>query len=235
MTSKTIKLSKRLQTIASFVESGSRVADIGTDHAYIPVWLVQQQVAAHAIAMDIGAGPLRRAQEHIESYGLSGRIETRLSDGLAGLNPGEADTIVIAGMGGALMLRIVAAGSHVRDQVRRWIFSPQSELEEFRRGIGALGLAISDETMLCEDGKFYHVIVAGDGPVDDLEDYRYRYGDCLIRRRHPVLLDYLKKEKQALGGILKQLDGQQTAAARMRRQEIETALRQAEEAYDAMQ
>ncbi len=211
------------------------MADIGTDHGYIPIFLVQQGVAEHAIAMDIGAGPLSRARDHIFRYGLSGRIETRLSDGLHKLLPGEADTVIIAGMGGDLMLRIMNEGSHVHKSVDRWILSPQSELEAFRRGLEDLGLAIREETMLCEDQKYYTVMVAEKGQMHFDETCRYRYGDDLIRKKHPVLLEYLQKEEQTLQKIASQLSGQQMDGARVRQQEVEEALRQVRETYNVMQ
>ncbi|MGL5434312.1 MAG: tRNA (adenine(22)-N(1))-methyltransferase [Lachnospiraceae bacterium] len=235
MIQKTINLSKRLCTIASFAEIGSRVADIGTDHAYIPIYLIQQGLADHAIAMDIGKGPLLRAREHIARYGLAEHIETRLSDGLQQLLPGEADTVIIAGMGGELMLRIITAGSHVKESVNRWILSPQSELEEFRRGLEALGLTIGAETMLCEEDKYYTVMLAEPGPMHYPDDWRYRYGDLLIREHDPVLAEYLIKEEQTLLKIKAQLSGQQSDGAYLRLQEVTEALRQVRETYDAMQ
>ena len=93
-----MKLSDRLEMIASFVEHGNRLADIGTDHGYVPIYLVQTGRVPSALAMDVRKGPLLRAEEHIREAGLSGRIQTRLSDGLKKLAPGEADTVVIAGM-----------------------------------------------------------------------------------------------------------------------------------------
>lgn len=232
---KTIKLSKRLQAVASFAETGCRIADIGTDHAYIPIDLIRRGIAAHAIAMDVGRGPLLRAREHIALYRLESRIETRLSDGLDKLQPGEADTVIIAGMGGELMLRIISGGSHVWYSVKRWILSPQSELEEFRRGLEAMGFAIRRETMLSEEGKYYTVMLVERGRMHYEDTYRYRYGDCLIREKHPVLLEFLAREEHTLNQIGRKLAGQQGAGANLRRQEVETALGQIKEIYHAMQ
>ena len=109
-----VKLSKRLERIASFVQPGSRVADIGTDHGYVPIWLVQKGVCPSALAMDVRKGPLERAEEHVEEVGLSGKIELRLSDGLAKLKAGEADTVGIAGMGGKYYIVIEAARGTMR-------------------------------------------------------------------------------------------------------------------------
>ena len=107
-----IQLSKRMSALASLVTEGSRLADIGTDHGYIPIALVQKGRIPSALAMDVGKGPLSRAREHIHSQGLDTYIETRLSDGLTELHEGEADTVLIAGMGGMLMKRILEGGGH---------------------------------------------------------------------------------------------------------------------------
>lgn len=124
-----MKLSKRLETIASFIPEGSKVADIGTDHGYIPIHLVQEGKATHAIAMDVRTGPLCRAQSHIAEAGLSDMIEVRLSDGLLKLEKDEADCVVIAGMGGELMIHILEEGRHLWDYIPNWVLSPQSELQ----------------------------------------------------------------------------------------------------------
>lgn len=230
-----MRLSKRLETVASFVLPGSRVADIGTDHGYVPIWLIERGIAGHVIAMDVRKGPLLRAQEHIAQHKLEESIETRLSDGLAQLRGGEADTVVIAGMGGELMLKILKDGAHVWDSVSRFVLSPQSELETFRRGLEAMGFAIEEETMLEEDGKYYTVMAAGRGTMHYGEDFRYRYGDCLIRQKSPVLKAYLQREEEKLSQIKRQLEARDTQGAGRRRREVEEELRQVKEAYDAMQ
>lgn len=230
-----MRLSKRLEAVALFVPQGSRVADVGTDHGYVPIWLVEQGIAEYAIAMDVRKGPLLRATEHIARHKLEDRIETRLSDGLLQLRPGEADTVIIAGMGGELMLRIVRDGIHVWDSVSRFILSPQSELEIFRRGLEELGFAIAEEAMLREEGKYYTIMVAMRGMMHYEHGFQYRYGDCLIRQKSPVLIEYLEREKHKLHQILERLAAQNTEGAKLRYQEVEEELCQVKEAYDAMQ
>mgnify|MGYP000340951270 CR=1 FL=1 len=102
-----MELSKRLRAVAELVSPGYRVADIGTDHAYVPIWLVKEGKAPYALAMDVNEGPLQRADEHIREYGLENQIRTRRSDGLKELNPYEADSMIAAGMGGALIIQIL--------------------------------------------------------------------------------------------------------------------------------
>ena len=153
-------ISKRLQQIADMVTFGSVPADIGTDHAYVPIRLVKNGVCPKAFAMDIGTGPLSRAREHILVEGLEDRIETRLSDGLAALRPGEADTVIIAGMGGALTVRILDDGARALEQVKTLVLSPHSEIEKVRSWTEKHGYEITDEEMLIEDGKYYTVMRA---------------------------------------------------------------------------
>lgn len=218
-----MKLSNRLETIANMVPEHTNtgcVADIGTDHGFVPVWLIREKRAARALAMDVRKGPLQRAQEHISQYGLDQQIETRLSDGLEKLMPGEADTVVIAGMGGELMLRILREGDHVRDTVKSWVLSPQSELSAFRHGLEELGLKIMQEIMLEEEGKYYTVMLAEPGQMHYEHEYEYRYGAKLIQERSSVLLEFLNREKKQYANIIFQLEKKTGEGARTRLQEI---------------
>ena len=126
-------LGARLQKCADFVREGKKLADIGTDHGHVPVELVRRGTVKRALAMDVRKGPLSRAEESVAMAGLENRIETRLSDGLEKLSPGEAETVVIAGMGGELMIHILEQGRHMWDSVGQWILSPQSEIPKMRK------------------------------------------------------------------------------------------------------
>ncbi len=150
-----MQLSLRLSAIADMVTTGNRLVDVGCDHGYLPVYLIQQKKIPSAIAMDVRKGPLSRAEEHIRQYGLEEYIQTRLSDGLENLKAGEGDTLVIAGMGGPLMERILTDGQSVRDSFSELILQPQSDIPHFRRFIQSQGWKIVEEKMVEEDGKFY--------------------------------------------------------------------------------
>lgn len=232
-----MKLSKRLKTVVSVVRQGSRVADVGTDHGYVPIWLLNHGVAEHAIAMDVRPGPLERAEEHRRQHKLEGEMEVRLSDGLKELRDGEADTVIIAGMGGELMLRIMAEGLHVWDSVTDWILSPQSEWDTFRHGLETMGFVIGREIMLCEDGKYYIVLQVRRGVMHYQREIDYRYGYDLLQQKSPILLDYLKREKQQLLMIQSGLSQQDTPGpgARVRLAEVRQELGYVREAFDAMQ
>ena len=105
-----MQLSKRLSAVAEFVTPGGCLVDVGTDHGYVPIALLEQKKISSAIAMDVNRGPLERAREHIAQYQMGDYIETRLSDGLHALRAGEGDSLLIAGMGGGLTIRILSEG-----------------------------------------------------------------------------------------------------------------------------
>ena len=153
-------LSKRLAAAADMVAPGSRVADIGTDHAYLPIWLVSEGMCPSAIAADLRPGPLLAAREHVREAGLDNRISLRLSDGLKEVAPGEVDTITITGMGGPLICRILEDGETVARSAKELILSPQSEVPGVRRFLLEHGYTIIDEAMVSEDGKYYVIIKA---------------------------------------------------------------------------
>ncbi|MCC8138317.1 MAG: class I SAM-dependent methyltransferase [Clostridiales bacterium] len=170
-TLQSMKLSKRLLAVAAMVTPGSVLADIGTDHAYIPIYLVENNLVPRAFAMDVNRGPLARAAEHIHGHGLDDRIETRLSDGLAALQPGEARSIVIAGMGGALTVRILRSGRRLFREEQgvcapELILQPQSEVPQVRAYLEEAGFSVVREDMVMEEGKYYPMMkaVPGKGP-----------------------------------------------------------------------
>lgn len=150
-----MELSRRLQAVAAMVTAGYTSADIGTDHAYIPIYLVEHQIVPRAVAMDINEGPLDRARAHVEEHGLAGQIALRLSDGMKELRPGEAQSAVIAGMGGALMIRILQDSKETVESLRECILQPQSEIAKVRAFLLQEGFLFIQEDMVEEDGKFY--------------------------------------------------------------------------------
>lgn len=223
---KAVRLSKRLETVISFVKPGSRVADVGTDHGFVPIELVLRKLAAGAVAMDVRPGPLGRAQEHIRQRGLEGRIETRLGDGVERLGTGEADTVVIAGMGGPLVIHIMEQGRRLWGHVEHWILSPQSELDKVRRFLHRNGFYIAREDMVAEEEKYYTVIDAvfkGNHPQGrkEMTEMEYRYGPRLMEERNQVLLEYLEREKCQLAGIAERLREKTGEKAEARRKELE--------------
>ncbi len=194
------------------VPEGGSLADIGTDHAYIPIYLCLEKRISAAIAMDIGTGPLERAAEHIALYGCGAQITTRLSDGLKALSPGEADCIVIAGMGGGLVIHILEEGKKTAHMAGRIVLQPQSEIPAVRRYLAEHGYVTDAEEIVLEDGKYYPMMRVFYGPPEESRgacETEFLYGTKLLRRRHPVLLSYLQKERRQYLDIMGEL-GRQT-------------------------
>ena len=212
---KQFQLPKRLETIIERMPASGCIADIGCDHAYVAIEAVRRGKAARALACDVRKGPLQQAAEHILCAGLAGKIETRLSDGLEKVAPGEADCVIIAGMGGPLMERILQ--ERLAD-FGHFVLSPQSEIPHFRRFLLAEGMRIDEETMLIDEGKYYvifNVSQRADASSDPMymTEEDFLYGGRLLRRLDPVLKSFLEKEKTRYEGILGQTDSAEVRAA----------------------
>ena len=200
-----IKLSERLATAASLVSEGNKLADVGTDHGYVPICLVLEKKIPGAVAMDINRGPLVRAREHIRQYGLETYIQTRLSDGVAALAPGEADSILAAGMGGGLVMHILSEGQEVCRKAKELILQPQSELIVCAGSYG--------RTLPCGcggNGEGRRKILSNDACAfrsDITEEHAVRVGmpstaELLLEQRHPILSEYLEREDGRIQGEL---------------------------------
>lgn len=219
-----MQLSKRLLAVSDMVTSGTRIADVGTDHAYIPIYLMEQGRINGALAMDINKGPLIRAKENIDSSGLAEKIETRLSDGAAKLRKGEADSVIIAGMGGSLTIHILESGSEVLKTVSELILQPQSDIEAVRRYLQEHAYRITRENMILEDGKFYPMMHVISGSMEALSEIEYKYGPCLLKDKNSCLLQFLEKESSVYISLKKSLQESGSEKATQRLQEIEQEL-----------
>ena len=200
-----IQLSKRMDRLAGLVTAGNRLADVGTDHGYIPIALVQSGKIPSAIAMDINQGPLDRARDHIREQHLDTYITTRLSDGLMFLQDGEADTVLIAGMGGALTVHILEGGAHCLASVKELILQPQSEIWLVREWLCEHGYKITDEDIVLDEGKYYPMMRAVHGSMELPSRGEREYGNPALQRSIGVWSAYLRAEQGKTDAILKTL------------------------------
>lgn len=203
-----MELSKRLLKVASMVTEGNVLVDVGTDHGFLPIYLIKQKKIPKALAMDVNEGPLARAREHIREYGLEDFIKTRLSNGLQKMKTGEGETLVLAGMGGGLMLRILEEGKEVTASLKEFILQPQSEIGMVRKELELRGFCVVDEDMVLEDGKFYPIMKLVFGKDSYEKEIEYQYGRLLLREKHPVLKQFLEKEKATYLEIEEKLETQ---------------------------
>lgn len=200
-----IKIGPRLRAVASYVVQGAKLADIGTDHAYLPVYLLQKELISGAIAVDIHKGPLEAAENTVKLYGLASRIDIRLGNGLIPLLPGEIDTLVIAGMGGATILEILLSKPEVLEKVNSLILQPQGAEDRVRKFLADQGWKLKDEELVQEDGRIYTIINFTRNEGLSREDIELMAGE-LTRK----IGDFLAEEEpDSLGGpeVLKEYLG----------------------------
>ena len=229
-----IKISERLKKVARCVNEGSKVADIGCDHAYIAIYLIKNNIATKVVAMDINKGPLQKAKKNIEEYGCLTQIDTRLSDGAKKLEVGEVDTILISGMGGRLISKILAESIDVVRECSQLVLQPQSEIYLVRKFLDKIGFSIIYEDMLIEDGKYYVIINAKnklnlenldkdkdilelknalqniDVNIDELDKNSditvdEKYGKYLLETKNDILHEFLLKEITKINDITVEL------------------------------
>ncbi len=222
-----MQLSQRMEALAGLVTPGLFLTDVGTDHGYLPVWLCMNGTVPGAVAADINEGPLARAARTVRTYGLSDRIALVLSDGLKNLPDLKDGCILIAGMGGMLVIRILSEGEERLAGAQELVLQPQSDIPLVRAWVSEHGWEITREDLVKEDGKYYpmmqlHRRGQEEGPLTD--DLRLRYGPGLLESRHPVLLEYLREERKKLGRILSGLEHQDSPRARERMIELEKEL-----------
>lgn len=229
-------LSQRLLAVTKLVLPCRAVADIGCDHGYISIELVQSGIAQRAIAADLREGPLQMAKENLQLYGVSAKIDTRLCDGLMKIREGEVEGVVIAGMGGKLMADILKKRMDLVAGLAFLVLQPQSELAYFRHFLASEGLRIDDENLVLEDGKFYPMMRVHQGEPYTLSKVEEMYGPKLLAMHHPTLGQLLMRDKRTQEEILKKM-GQQTASESMcaRKAQIEDVIACIDEALEEMQ
>lgn len=207
-----MELSKRLNAVAAMVTPGSVVCDVGCDHGYVSIYLIENKVSPKVYAMDVNKGPLERAKEHVRMKGLQDYIELRLSDGLVNMPEGKADTLICAGMGGRLVIKILSESIEKVKQLKEMVLQPQSEIWLVREYLRNQGFVIDKEDMVMEEGKYYpvlHVCVTKKAAVDTEKNENSKeqavfdkYGEKLLKQKHPVLKEFLLWEK----GLLQQIE-----------------------------
>ena len=236
--SKKVELSARMQAIADLVTPGNVVCDVGCDHGFLSIYLVQNKISPRVIAMDVRSGPLSRCAEHVTQYGLEQYITMRLSDGLERLLPGEAQTMVCAGMGGRLMQKILTDGEGKAADLKELILQPQSELKTFRKFLRGQGYCTVEENMIEEDGKFYPMIKVVPGGKEEMigksaqeRSVCDRFGTLLLEKKNTVLYRFLKQRRVQLLSIREGILATSHTGARERLCEIDSELADISEAF----
>lgn len=209
-----MELSKRLQAVADFVTPGFTLADVGCDHGYIPIYLTEREICPHVIAMDVNEGPLMRAKQHVLEQPESLPIDLLLSDGLKALSPHQVQSVTIAGMGGALVMKILSDSPEIVKELEECILQPQSELYKVRAFLLQEGFSIIDENMVLEDGKYYPLMKVQ--PPKEQKEQRENWTPCelqfgrhLLLKQNQVLHQYLLRERQIKEQVLRSIKGKE--------------------------
>lgn len=200
-------LSQRLIKIEELIPNCSCLADVGTDHAYIPILAVSNGKCHKAIATDINKGPVNKAAKNISEHLMEKIIQTRLGPGLSVLKEGEADTIVIAGMGGNMISDILSQDMRKAKAAKTLILQPMTHQDVLRETLRSLGFKIIDEELVREDRRYYQIIKASSGNGDAYRNKaEYMLGLKLIEKKHPLLKEYINYHKEQLGRVLERID-----------------------------
>lgn len=208
---KKLPLSQRLQSVASYLTSGTTFADIGSDHAYLPCYVCLQDETVKAIAGEINEGPFRSAVETVRYHDLTNAVEVRLGNGLQVLHKVDnVEQLVIAGMGGALIKTILEEGQSKLDTVQRIIAQPNIDARNVRKWLLEHEYTITDETILEENGHIYEIIVADKGEVNNpyqeaFKEQQLLFGPILLEKRTDVFNLKWQSEYEKLKRIIEQM------------------------------
>ena len=188
-----MQLDARLRAVANFVGEGKRAADIGTDHAYLAIALMRERKAVRVIASDKNEGPYEAAKRTVHEAGLGQDISVRIGDGLAPLQPGEVDTVCMAGMGGVLMCEILSAGTEVLGTVESMVLQPMNGAAELRRWLYEHQWYIADEALALADGRIYEILSARRGKRKMPEPLLLEIGPVLWEKKPELLRHHIER------------------------------------------
>lgn len=215
-----MNLSKRLQAIANLVPNNSIVADIGTDHGYIPKYLIDMNISKKVIATDISIKSLEKTIEYVRDFNYS-RIVPRVGNGLEVIKPFEVDTLIISGMGGLLIKEILDSRRDITSSINNLILQPNIASEELRQYLMDMNFKIIDEDLVKEDGKYYEIIFAKRGKDFIDKEYYFEIGKKLIEKKHPLLREYIEFKMKNMDKIIDSLADKTSEKASDRMEELE--------------
>ncbi|KUO51450.1 MAG: hypothetical protein APF76_13890 [Desulfitibacter sp. BRH_c19] len=200
-------LNVRLATIAKYITPNSLVVDVGTDHALLPIFLIQNNLACKIIGVEINQGPFLKARKNVSTLGLEKDIELRQGDGLEPVLNEQVDVVVIAGMGGKSIVEILKRGASLLKDVKKIILQPMNGCELVRNYLFyTKGLKISDEDLVKENNRLYEIIIAEPGQSQEFDDILIEIGPMLYSKRHPLFPVLLERKIQRYRKIANNMD-----------------------------
>lgn len=216
-----MKLTDRLLKIASLVDEGKKIADIGTDHGYIPVYLLKNDKIDFAILADVNKGPLDNARKEVRHNKLEDKVDLRLGSGIEVLNENEVDQIIIAGMGGILTSELLEAKTSVAQNAEKLILQPMQAQDELRKYLYKNGYEVINEVLVKEDFRIYEIIEAKyTGKKTEVSDeIYYEVSNKLIENKDQLLVEFINKKINAYENIIKKLEGKSGESIEAKRNE----------------
>lgn len=220
-----MELSKRLKFIANHIEKCKSIADIGTDHGYIPIYAVKNNLCESAIASDINKDPVRKSKLNISLEGLSEKIETRLGGGLEPIKTKEVDGIIIAGMGGNLIRDILEEGKNKLSFFKFIILQPAQNPEVLREYLYNNGYKILEEDLCFDDGIYYELfkVVKNNEEHTKVDNIFYEFSPILLKKKHPLMVPYLESKEEKYKKILGFIKDD-SESAKKRKEEVKEKL-----------
>lgn len=222
-------LSNRLKHISDLVTEVKSIVDVGTDHAYIPIYLVKNDIVKSAIASDINKGPVDKAKKNVEVYGLEDRITCRLGGGLTTVSPKEVEVAIIAGMGGNLIRDIIQDSMDVFKELSYTILQPVQNPEVLREYIYKEGFTILDEIIVKDEEKYYEIIkVKYDKNQKTMDPIYYEISEILLKKRDPIFKEYIEYKLNKYTRVYENLK-EETESAIKRKSELKTIIEKLKE------
>lgn len=228
-----MELSLRLRTICNMIDSCKTIADIGTDHGYIPIYLIKNKICEFAIACDINKGPLEKAKENIKLENLEDNISLRLGSGFNVITPGEANVAIIAGMGGHLIKDLIESGMEVFKSLDYLILQPVQNPDVLRKYIYDNGFEIIKEELCIDEKIFYEIIkiryVNANENIRKVENnIFYEVSYDLIKQKHPLVNNFIQYKINRYSNILKYIQ-EDSSLATLRKKEVKEKIYKLEE------
>lgn len=223
-----MQLSIRLQALADYVPRNSRVIDVGTDHAHIPIYLMKNHIAVSCVATDINAGPLKKALHNMKAHGITD-IKLIQTNGLQGIDENSGDVIMISGMGGYLITEILQASKALAKKAKRLILQPQQDADVLRQYLVENEFCIKEENFVKDEEKYYTIMCVEQGKASYQKAYEYKYGKYLIEHPNECFKEWLKQKESKLKSIYLSLEDKETLSAQKRKKEIEEELQMHQE------
>lgn len=230
-----IKLNPRLKKIAQQVKKGEKVADIGTDHGYIPIYLLKNKISPFIIAGDINKKPLKTAENNIKEHGLLDKIETRLGSGLSILKPGEVNTAIIAGMGGLLIGDLLKHSKDIVKNLDTLIIQPMQAQSELRKYLVSNGFTIVDDILVKEDHRIYEIIVVKHGAEKSIDPIYYDIGFHIMNNPKPLAIEFINRKIREAKNIKENISKNSVNPSIEKLKEMEIKLKKLEEVLICLQ